>query len=380
MPECVSQGLIVDDRAFQCLSNAVERTADHILITDAHGTILYTNPAFERLTGYTRREAYGHTPRLLKSGKQDSSSYRGLWSTLLAGNVFRGTFVNRKKSGQLYSSGQTITPMRDDSGDITHFVSVGRDLTEREAIADRDGEMRLAGLVQSRLYPPLLRHAGIDIAGSALPANATGGDYYDYLHMSEGRLGIVVADVSGHGLGAALIMVATRAALRSCADIAIGLDEILDHVNTTLVSDLEPGRFVTMCLASLDTRARTLTYSNAGHPSGYVLSGAGEIKGVMESTRIPLGVMSDWKSDRTRSIPLERGDLMVFLTDGVLESTGSDGRPFGVENVLALVREHRHEPAQRILEQVLSGVQAASEGVPQEDDMTAVICKVAPGP
>ena len=377
MLECISQGTIVADRALQCLSNAVERTSDHILITDIHGTILYANPAFERLTGYMRREAYGHTPRLLKSGKQDPSSFRGLWSTLLAGNVFRGTFVNRKKSGQLYSSGQTITPMRDGSGTITHFVSVGRDLTEREAIADRDGEMRLAGLVQSRLYPPLLRRQGIDIAGSALPASATGGDYYDYLSMCEGRLGIVVADVSGHGLGAALIMVATRAALRSCSDIPISVDEILDHVNATLLSDLDPGRFVTMCLASLDTRALTLTYSNAGHPSGYVLSRAGEIKHVMESTRIPLGVMADWKSESTRTIPLERGDILVFLTDGVLDSMGADGRPFGVENVLALVREHRHGPAQRILEHVLNAVQTAGVGVPQEDDMTAVICRVA---
>ena len=364
--------------ALERLSNAVERTADHVLITDTHGTILYANPAFQRLTGYERRETYGRTPRLLKSGKHDPSSYRGMWSTLLAGNVFRGTLVNRKKSGQLYSSGQTITPMRDGSGNITHFVSVGRDLTERETIAERDSEMRLAGLVQTRLYPPLLRREGIDIAGAALPANATGGDYYDYLSMREGRLGIVVADVSGHGLGAALIMVATRAAVRSFADIPIGLDEILDHVNATLLSDLEAGRFVTMCLASLDIRAMTLTYSNAGHPSGYVLSRAGEIKHVMDSTRIPLGVMSDWQGQPTRSIPLERGDILVFLTDGILESMRADGRAFGVDNVLALVKEHRLEPAQRILEHLLKGVQTAGGGVPQEDDMTAVICKVAP--
>ena len=361
------------------LSNAVERTADHILITDTYGTILYANPAFERLTGYMRRETYGHTPRLLKSGKEDPSSYSALWSTLLAGSVFRGTFVNRKKSGQLYSSAQTITPMRDGSGNISHFVSVGRDLTERETIADRDSEMRLAGLVQTRLYPRLPRREGIDIAGAAYPASATGGDYYDYLSMREGRLGIAVADVSGHGLGAALIMVATRAALRSCADIPISLDEMLDHVNATLLSDLEAGRFVTMCLASLDTQTLTLTYSNAGHPSGYVLSRAGEIKHVMESTRIPLGVMADWKSQPTPSIPLERGDILVFLTDGIIESAGADGRAFGVGNALALIKGHRLEPAQRILDHLLKGVQTARGGVPQEDDMTAVICKVNRG-
>ena len=362
--------------AIERLSNAVEHTADHILITDTRGTILYANPAFERLTGYTRAEMYGHTPRLLKSGRHDPSSYRGMWSTLLAGNVFRGTFVNRKKSGQPYSSGQTITPMRDGSGHITHFVSVGRDLTEREAIEEKDTEMRLAGQVQNRLYPRPLRHEGIDIAGAAAPANETGGDYYDYFSMREGRLGIVVADVSGHGLGAALIMVATRAALRSCADMPVSLDEIMDRVNATLLSDLESGGFVTMSLASLDVCALTLTYSNAGHPSGYVLDRAGEVKCVMESTRIPLGVMSYWNSPPARSIPLEHGDILVFLTDGILESVGAAGEAFGLERALAVVKEHRREPAHQILEHLLTGVHTSRGGVAQEDDMTAVICKV----
>ena len=358
------------------LSNAVEQAADHIVITDFNGTILYANPAFERLTGYAREETYGHTPRLLKSEKQDPSAFGRMWSTLLAGDVFRGTFVNRKKSGQLYSSGQTITPMKDGSGNVTHFVSVGKDLTEREAIEGRDTEMRLAGQVQKRLYPPRLNWEGVDIAGAAHPANATGGDYYDYITMRDGRLGIVVADVSGHGLGAALIMVATRAALRSCADIPMGLDEILDHVNASLLSDLESGSFVTMSLASLDVDAMSLTYSNAGHPSGYVLDRGGELKYVLESTRIPLGVMADWKGQSTRSIPLERDDILVFLTDGILESGGGEGEAFGVESALALVRAHRTEPAEKILERLLQGVHASRRGMPQEDDMTAVICRV----
>jgi len=266
--------------------------------------------------------------------------------------------------------------MKDSFGHITHFVSVGKDLTEREAIEDRDAEMRLAGLVQKRLYPPFLRRDGIDIAGSAHPANATGGDYYDYISMRDGRLGIVVADVSGHGLGAALIMVATRAALRSCADMSIGLDEILDHVNATLLSDLESGSFVTMFLASVDVRAMTLTYSSAGHPSGYVLDRAGQVKHVLESTRIPLGVMADWKGQPSPTIPLERGDIVIFLTDGILESGGAEGDAFGVESALALVKEHRLEPAERILERLLQRVHVARGSMPQEDDMTAVICKV----
>lgn len=363
--------------ALERLSNAVEQAADHIVITDTNGIILYANPAFERLTGYAREETYGHTPRLLRSPNQDPSAYTAMWTTLLAGDVFRGTFVNRKKSGQSFSSEQTITPMRDGSGNITHFVSVGKDLTEREAIQDRETEMRLAGLVQKRLYPPVQRRDGIDFAGLAHPANATGGDYYDYISMRDGRLGIVVADVSGHGLGAALIMVATRAALRSCADMSSDLDEILDHVNSTLLSDLQSGSFVTMFLASVDVRAMRLTYSNAGHPPGYVLDRAGRVKRVLESTRIPLGVMADWKGEPTRSIPLERDDIVILLTDGILESEGAEGGAFGVENALALVKEHRFEPAEFILERLMRRVHVARGSMTQEDDMTAVICKVS---
>jgi sigma-B regulation protein RsbU (phosphoserine phosphatase) len=366
--------------AFEHLSNAVEQTADHIVITDKSGRIEYVNPSFMGLTGYTREEVCGRTPRLLKSGKQDPLTYDAMWETLLAGEVFRGTIVNRKKSGQWYSSRQTITPMKDSSGNITHFVSVGRDLGEQEKAEEREIEMRLAGLVQRRLYPPSHRFPGIDIAGAAHPANATGGDYYDYLRMPGGQLGIVVADVSGHGLGAALMMVATRAALRSCVQMPLALDEILDHVNKTLLGDLGPNNFVTMSLASLDIKAQSLTYSSAGHPSGYVMSSSGEIKSVMESTRIPLGIMADWKGQPSRAIPLERGDILVFLTDGIMESWGADGNSFGVENALTLIREHRRKPARQILDHLLEGVHRSLMGASQEDDMTAVICKMGDAP
>jgi sigma-B regulation protein RsbU (phosphoserine phosphatase) len=318
------------EHALEHLSNAVEQAADHIVITDRNGRIEYVNPAFVSISGYTSEEMRGHTPRLLKSGKQDPLTYDTMWETLLAGEVFRGTIVNRKKSGQLYSSRQTITPMKDSSGSITHFVSVGRDIAEQEMAEEREVEMRLAGQVQKRLYPPSRRFPGIDIAGAAHPANATGGDYYDYLSMPGGQLGIVVADVSGHGLGAALMMVATRAALRSCVQMPLDLDEILDHVNTTLLGDLGPNSFVTMSLASLDIQAQSLTYSSAGHPSGYVMDSSGEVKSVMESTRIPLGIMADWKGQPPQNIPLERGDILVFLTDGILESLVADGSSFGV--------------------------------------------------
>jgi len=116
------------------LSRAVEQSADLVCITDRRGTIEYVNPAFEQLTGYSRDEVIGQNPRLLKSGQQDPEMYRELWETVLAGKVFRGILANRKKNGELYYLEKTITPVRDAAGEITHFISNDRDITERRRL------------------------------------------------------------------------------------------------------------------------------------------------------------------------------------------------------------------------------------------------------
>jgi len=112
------------------VSRAVERSADLVIITDRAGVIEYVNPAFESLTGYSRKEAIGRTPRILKSGQQSSELYRELWETILAGEVFRGVLVNRKKDGEIFYAEKTITPLRDNEGKISHFISNDRDITE----------------------------------------------------------------------------------------------------------------------------------------------------------------------------------------------------------------------------------------------------------
>ncbi len=113
------------------LSCAVEQSADIIFITNVGGTIEYVNPTFEQVTGYSREEAMGQTPGFLKSGQQAPAIYRELWETIRSGDVYRNIEVNRRKSGGLYYVDESISPIRDSAGTITHFVSNGRDLTER---------------------------------------------------------------------------------------------------------------------------------------------------------------------------------------------------------------------------------------------------------
>jgi two-component system, cell cycle sensor histidine kinase and response regulator CckA len=116
------------------LWQAIEQSADLVLITDRAGVIEYVNPAFEALTGYSREEAIGQTPRLLKSGQQSPELYQELWATITSGNVFRGILANRKKSGEIFYAEKSITPVRDSEGKITHFISNDRDITERRRL------------------------------------------------------------------------------------------------------------------------------------------------------------------------------------------------------------------------------------------------------
>ncbi|MFZ2411193.1 MAG: PAS domain S-box protein, partial [Candidatus Methanoperedens sp.] len=114
------------------LSSAVEHTADIVIVAKKDGIIEYVNPAFEKITGYTMEEAVGKTPRILKSGKQDTKFYEHLWGTILSGEVFYGVLINKKNNGELYYAEKTITPVKDEHGTITHFVSTDKDITERK--------------------------------------------------------------------------------------------------------------------------------------------------------------------------------------------------------------------------------------------------------
>ena len=255
------------------LSAVAEQTADAVMITDRQGVIEYVNPAVEKMTGFAPDELVGKTPRVLRSGLHTNADYAGMWDTLMKGEVFRGTLINRKKAdGAIYYSEQTITPIRDSAGRVSRFVSVGKDLTEVRASLERSNKLDLARSVQQRMYPASPPgDCGFDVAGTAIPADETGGDYYDYLQLPGGGLALAVGDVSGHGFDAALHMVQARTMLRAVILTQPDPGDVLSQMNSLLLDELDEHRFITLVLACLHPQSRTLRYASAGHTTGYLL-------------------------------------------------------------------------------------------------------------
>jgi serine phosphatase RsbU (regulator of sigma subunit) len=239
-------------------------------------------------------------------------------------------------------------------------------------------EMRIARQIQQHLFPgqaPV--RPGFDIHGASFCAAATGGDYFDYLPLRDDRLGLVIADVTGHGVGPALLMASTRAYLRAFSQTQTDLGQILALTNRVLGPDLTDGRNVTLLLAELDCRQRTLLYTSAGHSTGYVFDRDGQVRERLFSTDVPLGILPDSDFPTAPAIALAEGDLVLLVTDGVAEARGPHGEPFGNERTLELVRAQQGRGARAIVEALYTAVSAFTDGVAQTDDITALVVKVS---
>jgi sigma-B regulation protein RsbU (phosphoserine phosphatase) len=358
------------------LSNVVEQTADSVIVANRQGIIEYVNPAFELTTGYKRKEAIGKRPNILQSGLHDKKFYNNIWVRISQGKSFRGTIINKKKNGELYWSEQTITPLKDEKGEITHYVSVLKDITDLKKKQEQALQLNIARKVQQNFYKDIFPMPGFDIAGAAYPAVETGGDYYDFISMPDGCFWIVVGDVSGHGIGSALVMTTTRAYLRAFVRTETEPHLILTRLNQELTFDFNGNYYVTLFLCRINPPKRELVFASAGHESAFLLNPSGDIKSTCKSTGIPLGFMSEYHYGPANSVEFNAQDIVVFLTDGVTEAIDADENPFGTGRALEYVHQYRDYPARQIVQGLYQQVREFSMQKPQEDDITSVICKV----
>jgi sigma-B regulation protein RsbU (phosphoserine phosphatase) len=229
-------------------------------------------------------------------------------------------------------------------------------------------ESREARVIQQALLPkacPLI--PGFAVSGLSIPVGAVGGDWYDFIPMDRGRWGLVLADVSGKGTAAALLMSATRGMLRSLVEAACTPGEVLTKLNRLLVEDFPAGRFVTMVYAVLDPARRTLTFANAGHLQPLLMTGnSAEFLDVERG--IPLGLGPSDFSETEVTLPV--GSRLVFYSDGITEAENPADEEYG----WARLQQHFLR-ADASAESLLDDVRSFADGAGLRDDASVILVK-----
>jgi len=256
------------------------------------------------------------------------------------------------------------------------------EISHRERISR---EMEIAREVQERLYPQVYPNLpGIDLAGFCRPAQAVGGDYYDFFILppyrgDEERLALALGDISGKGISAALLMASLRASLRSAAQLQPGdLATLMRHVNRLVYESSTTNRYATFFYAELDPETRVLTYVNAGHNPPLVLRGTETIP--LEATGTVIGLIPNVVYTRS-AVRLQPGDVLIAFTDGISEAMNAAEEEWGEANMVAAAQTLLTQPAcsttaQQLITCIVQAADRFTAGAPQHDDMTLLICAI----
>jgi len=280
--------------------------------------------------------------------------------------------------------GGVFTRFQDVDGNsfsLVGFDEVSKALEEqRLAIAEKleserraSQELEIARMVQARLFPQTLPPFGtLEYAGVCVQARQVGGDYYDFLNLGQERLGLVVGDIAGKGIAAALLMANLQANLRSQCAIALEHPQrFLESVNRLFFENTIESAYATLFFAEYDSQARRLRYANCGHLPGLLLRSDGTLDR-LGSTCTVLGLFKDWDCAIGEST-LFPGDSLVLYTDGVTEAF-HEGEEFGEQRLIDSLRRHRDQRPQALLNSILDDVKQFSPHE-QHDDITLLVAK-----
>jgi serine phosphatase RsbU (regulator of sigma subunit) len=281
--------------------------------------------------------------------------------------------------------GAVFTRFKDVDGNsfaLVGFDEVSREVeAQRRAIAQRQEaerhaaqELEIARQVQARLFPQELPPIGtLEYAGACVQARQVGGDYYDFLSLGRGRLGLVIGDIAGKGIAGALLMANLQANLRSQCAIALDQPErFLCSVNQLFFENTADSAYATLFFAEYDDQAGRLRYANCGHLPALLLRRNGALER-LDSNCTVLGLFKTWDCaiDERRLLP---GDTLALYTDGVTEAFNEAGEDFGDQRLIEALRRHRAQPSQAIVTSIVDEVRQFSPHE-QYDDITLIVAK-----
>jgi serine phosphatase RsbU (regulator of sigma subunit) len=346
---------------------------EYKLIGRATQVVFVTEDVTAKFREWSRRGVrFRHTPRLRRVKFEQQAPVRNSTAPALPAEqtpIWGGVFTRfediDRNSFALVSFDE-----------VSHAVEAQRRALAGKLESERRAaqEMEIAKQVQARLFPqtlPLCRT--LEYAGICLQARQVGGDYYDFLELGRERLGLVIGDIAGKGIAAALLMANLQANLRS--QCAIALDQpqrFLQSVNQLFFENTSDSAYATLFFAEYDDNAGSLRYANCGHLSALLLRSDDTLER-LDSTATVLGLFREWECSIGER-RLFRGDTLAFYTDGITESFDDQGDEFGEERLIEALRRHREQPSPVLLASILDEVRKFSSGE-QHDDITLIVAK-----
>jgi sigma-B regulation protein RsbU (phosphoserine phosphatase) len=279
-----------------------------------------------------------------------------------------------KRSSDMFTSGdlRLLTAVASQAAISLYNIQLIKEVRDAERVKR---EMEIAQQIQMGLLPaepPVI--PGVELAGRCLPATQVGGDYYDFFLSSDNKVGLVIADVSGHNIGAALMMAVARSTLRSEVLTQKSPAKILKNTNLVLYEDLTHAElFITMFYAEYDTQTGVLRYSNGGHNHPIVLREG--IYSFLDTDGMLIGMLESVDFEE-KIIHLQQNDFVIFYTDGVVEAVNEQGEMFKVDRLCRVIENNCQSNAQQLLSKIYEELDRYSGNTLRSDDITAVVLKI----
>jgi sigma-B regulation protein RsbU (phosphoserine phosphatase) len=259
--------------------------------------------------------------------------------------------------------------------EIEHYKSV---LSSRDKLIALQQELDIANIIQTSIlkktFPAFPERKEFEIYAKMLTAKEVGGDLYDFFLIDKYRLGIVIGDVSGKGIAAALLMAVCKTLLKATAFKGMPADSVLSEVNNIIVDESPPNMFVTVFFGVLDTRSGAFEYSNGGHNPPYLISAEGKVKQLDNIGGLMIGAFKDVQFE-SNVIMIKSGESLVFYTDGVTEAFNKEGEEFQESRLENVLEGKNSLNVNDLVQHVFDNVQSFSDGVEQSDDISCLALK-----
>lgn len=259
--------------------------------------------------------------------------------------------------------------------DYTSTICLGH-FSEQE-LRELESELELSQVVQRGLLPQQAPNIpGVSIAAFSRPAQIVSGDYFDFVRFKDGAHGIVMADVSGHGVSAGMLMSSLQTAFHTLVPLSDSPLDVLERMNHLYAHNIKFTTFVTVFFGKLDTASGVFSYGSAGHNAGYLYRASTAQEVLLHPTGPAIGLMEGF-SVHLEQVELGPGDTLVLYTDGVTEAMNAQNVQWGLDRLAEVIRLNNRLAPEQLIQRILQEVSSFTAGVPLADDATLVICRIA---